>query len=61
MQAFTDVFERCSTKAAPWYIVPANKKWARDVAISTVILKTLQQLDMKYPEPAEGLDNIVIR
>ena len=60
MQAFEDVFEQCSPKAAPWYIVPANKKWARNVSISAIILKTLQQLDMKYPEPAADLDKIVI-
>jgi polyphosphate kinase 2 (PPK2 family) len=60
MQAFEDVFERCSTTVAPWYIVPANKKWYRNVAISEVIIQTLIGLDMKYPEPAEGLDDIVI-
>lgn len=60
MQAFEDVFEKCSTKAAPWYIVPADKKWYRNVLISETIVKTLEGLEMKYPEPAEGLDNIVI-
>lgn len=60
MEAFEDVFERCSTEAAPWYIVPANRKWCRTVAISEVILKTLTDLDLKYPAPAEGLDDIVI-
>ncbi len=60
MQAFEDVFEKCSTKAAPWYIVPADKKWYRNVLISETIVNTLEGLEMKYPEPAEGLDNIVI-
>jgi PPK2 family polyphosphate:nucleotide phosphotransferase len=60
MKAFEDVFERCSTEVAPWYIVPANKKWYRNVAISEVILNTLVGLDLKYPEPAAGLDDIVI-
>jgi PPK2 family polyphosphate:nucleotide phosphotransferase len=60
MKAFEDVFERCSTEAAPWYIVPANKKWYRNVAISEVIVNTLVGLDLKYPEPAAGLDDIVI-
>jgi PPK2 family polyphosphate:nucleotide phosphotransferase len=60
MKAFEDVFKRCSTEAAPWYIVPANKKWYRNIAISEVILNTLIGLDLKYPEPAEGLDDIVI-
>ena len=60
MQAFEDVFEKCSPKVAPWYIVPANKKWYRNVLISKTIIKTLEGLDMKYPEPLEGLDKIVI-
>lgn len=60
MQAFEDVFEKCSTQAAPWYIVSANKKWYRNVVISDTIVKTLEGLDMKYPEPAKGLDKLVI-
>jgi PPK2 family polyphosphate:nucleotide phosphotransferase len=60
MNAFEAVFEKCSTKAAPWYIVPANKKWYRNVAISKVIVQTLEDLNMSYPEPATNLDNVVI-
>jgi len=60
MGAFEAAFEHCSTKEAPWYIVPANKKWARNVAISDTILKTLKQLDLQYPAPADNLDNIII-
>jgi PPK2 family polyphosphate:nucleotide phosphotransferase len=61
MQAFEDVFEKCSTKVAPWYIVPANKKWYRNVVISETIIKTLESLEMKFPEPAVDLDKIVIK
>ncbi len=60
MQAFADIFEKCSTEAAPWYIVPANKKWYRNVVISETIVQTLESLKMKYPEPAEDLDKVVI-
>ncbi len=59
-QAFEDVFEVCSPKIAPWYIIPANKKWYRNVVISETIIKTLENLKMKYPEPMEGLDKIII-
>jgi len=59
--AFEDVFARCSTEAAPWYIVPANKKWYRNVAISETIVKTLEGLDLKYPEPVANLDEVVIK
>jgi PPK2 family polyphosphate:nucleotide phosphotransferase len=60
IQAFEDVFEKCSTEAAPWYIVPANKKWYRNVVISETIVQALESLEMKYPEPAEELDKVVI-
>lgn len=60
MQAFEDVFEKCSPKSAPWYIVPANKKWYRNVAVSDVIVSTMERWDMRYPEPAAGLDQLRI-
>ncbi|MFN8457370.1 MAG: polyphosphate kinase 2 family protein [Anaerolineae bacterium] len=60
MHAFEDVFEKCSTKYAPWYIVPANKKWYRNLVISQTIVETLEGLNMKYPEPVVGLDKIII-
>ncbi|HXW00369.1 MAG TPA: polyphosphate kinase 2 family protein [Anaerolineae bacterium] len=60
MQAFEDVFEKCSTQAAPWYIVPANKKWYRNVVISETIVQTMKGLQMKYPEPLADLDKVVI-
>lgn len=60
MQAFEDVFAKCSTSAAPWYIVPANKKWHRNLVIARKIVETLEGLDLKYPEPAQGLDGLVV-
>lgn len=60
MAAYEDVIERCNTKWAPWYIVPANKKWYRNLVISNVIVETLEKLDMHYPEPEPGLDQVVI-
>lgn len=60
MQAFQVAFEKCSPTHAPWHIVPANKKWYRNLLISETIVKTLEDLNLKYPEPVEGLDNLVI-
>ena len=60
MQAYEDVLSKTSTEYAPWIIVPANHKWYRDVVISSVLVDTLQRLGMKYPEPEENLDNVVI-
>lgn len=58
--AYAAVLEKTSTKHAPWYIVPANRKWYRNLVISHAIIKTLEGLNMRYPEPETGLDQIVI-
>ncbi len=60
MEAYEDALTRCNTEVAPWYIVPANKKWYRDFVISKTIVKKLENLDMHYPDPEPGLDQIVI-
>lgn len=60
MQAYEDVLNKTSTAAAPWYIVPANRKWYRDLVISSILVETLEGLQMKYPEPEENLDGIVV-
>jgi PPK2 family polyphosphate:nucleotide phosphotransferase len=60
MEAFEDVLSKTSTDHAPWYIVPANRKWFRDLVISTVLVETLEGLKMKYPESEENLDGVVI-
>jgi PPK2 family polyphosphate:nucleotide phosphotransferase len=50
MNAYQDVLEKTSTKWAPWYIVPANHHWFRDLIVTTVIVKTLEDMDIHYPE-----------
>ena len=51
MDAYEDVFRHCSRKHAPWFIIPANKKWYRNVAISQILIEALDGLEMKYPKP----------
>jgi PPK2 family polyphosphate:nucleotide phosphotransferase len=60
MEAYEEAIERTSTENAPWYVIPADKKWYRDLVISQVIVDTLKSLNMAYPKPASGLDSIVI-
>jgi PPK2 family polyphosphate:nucleotide phosphotransferase len=60
MHAYEDVLSKTSTEYAPWYIVPANRKWFRDLVISSVLVDTLEELKMKYPESEENLDGVVI-
>jgi len=59
-QAYEDVLSKTSTEYAPWYIVPANRKWYRDLVISSVLVETLEGLKMKFPEPEDNLDGVVI-
>ena len=60
MAAFEDVFEQCNHPWAPWYIVPANRKWYRNLVISTAIIKAMEKMEMKYPPAPKGLKDIVI-
>ena len=60
MKAYEQALERTSTEWAPWYIVPADSNWYRNLVISNVLVDTLESLDMRYPEPEDGLDDIEI-
>jgi polyphosphate kinase 2 (PPK2 family) len=58
--AFEDAINNCSTAYAPWYVVPANKKWYRDLVIARVIADTLEAINPQYPAAEQGLENISI-
>ncbi len=60
MEAYEDVLNKTSTAHAPWFIVPSNRKWLRNLIISTVIVETLEGLEMAFPEPQDDLDAVVI-
>jgi len=60
MEAYEAALGETSTDYAPWYVIPANKKWYRNLVVSRILIDTLGGLDMAYPEPEEGLDGIVI-
>ncbi len=53
--AYADVLERCSTDIAPWYVVPADRKWYRNWAVSHLLVETLRDMDLQWPVP-EGID-----
>ena len=58
MAAYEDVFDRCSTAHAPWFIIPSNHKWFRNLAIAQIVVEFLQDLKMKLPVPSVDLDHI---
>lgn len=58
--AYEDALNKTSTKDAPWYIVPANQKWFRNLLISSVLVDILEGFDMQYPVPEEGIADIEV-
>lgn len=59
MDAYEKAISETSTKNAPWYVVPADKKWFTWIAISTIILETLKGLDLKFPVlPKDEMDKL---
>ncbi len=61
MEAYDDALHRCSTSYAPWYVIPADKKWYRNLAIAEILLAKMRGLEMSWPpveEAAEGLATI---
>jgi PPK2 family polyphosphate:nucleotide phosphotransferase len=59
-KAYGDALTRCNTDEAPWYIVPADKKWYRNLVVSRILRETLERMDPQYPPPEENLDGLVV-
>jgi PPK2 family polyphosphate:nucleotide phosphotransferase len=53
--AYEDVLSRCSTAQAPWYIVPADREWYRNLAVSQIMAETLAGFRMRFPKPRADL------
>lgn len=60
MAAYEDAVNLTSTQWAPWYVIPADRKWYRNLVVARVLVETLRGLRMKYPRPAEDLTKVVI-
>ena len=58
MHAFEGMLSKCSTKNAPWFIIPANHKWFRNFAVAQIVVTYLEGLSMKYPEPTADIGKI---
>jgi PPK2 family polyphosphate:nucleotide phosphotransferase len=50
-EAYEELLSKCSTERAPWYVVPANKKWYRNLVVARTIVKTLEAMDPRPPAP----------
>jgi PPK2 family polyphosphate:nucleotide phosphotransferase len=58
VEAYEEALSRCSTKHAPWFVIPADHKWFRNYAIARVLVEQLEALGMHYPKPTVDLDRI---
>lgn len=56
--AFEDAIGKCSTEHAPWFIIPSNHKWFRNLAVSKIVTEYMQSLEMKFPPPSVDIDEI---
>ncbi len=58
--AYTEAIERTTTDEAPWYVVPADRKWYRNWAVSTILVDHLERLDPQYPECPDDLTGVEV-
>ncbi len=58
--AFEDALRKCSTEVAPWYVIPANHKWFRDLVVADIVADVLDALDPRYPPGEELPPGVVI-
>jgi polyphosphate kinase 2 (PPK2 family) len=60
MRGYEEVLTETSTDFAPWYVVPADHKWVRDVAVSTLLVDTFRALDPQFPPRDPELKDVVV-
>lgn len=58
MKAYEEALRRTSTEHAPWFVIPADHKWFRNLAVSRIIVETLESLGMRTPAPRADMDEI---
>lgn len=60
MVAFEEMLQQCTTEYAPWYVIPADRKWYRNYAITNVIVDTIKKMNPQFPPPEDDIDGIVV-
>lgn len=60
MAAYADALSRCSTPHAPWFVIPADRKWYRDLAVARIVTDATRRMNPQFPEPEENLDGVVV-
>jgi len=57
-QAYEATLNRCSTDAAPWFVIPSDRKWFRNLAVARIIVESMENLGIKIPKPTVDIDDI---
>lgn len=60
MEAYQAALTNCTTKCAPWHVIPADQKWYRNLAIARTIVQAIRQLDPQFPQQEDDLSKVVI-
>ena len=60
-KAYEDVLTKCSTDYAPWYVIPANHKWFRNLAISEILVHEFEKMKMEFPEPRYDISKLKVK
>jgi polyphosphate kinase 2 (PPK2 family) len=58
VEAYEDALSRCSTEHASWFVIPANHKWFRNLAVARIVVEHLESLNMKAPKPTVDIKRI---
>jgi polyphosphate kinase 2 (PPK2 family) len=56
--AYEDALSRCSTDRAPWFVIPSDHKWFRNLAIARIVVEHLEGLRLKFPKPSVNIEHI---
>ena len=59
-EAYEAVLEKCSTDWAPWFVIPADRKWFRNLAVASILVETLEDMDIQMPDAQFDLSKVVI-
>jgi hypothetical protein len=57
-KAYEDALSQTSTRHAPWFVIPANRKWFRNLAVAKIVVETMAAMNMKFPAPKVNLQKI---
>jgi polyphosphate kinase 2 (PPK2 family) len=61
MEAYRDALNECNTPWAPWYVIPSDQKWYRNLAVARIIVSHMHQLELAFPEAKAEIGDVVVQ